>query len=305
MSHYRDSASRDAHDRDFSESLELVNRLLGFFQDFSLRTDSSLESSDESMSSSSEDDDASWDDFRRVIDLHSLGSFRRSSVPCKFYLMGRCNRLGCRFSHQCTVPSSPSRPSTSTQSLSSGSSSATTATTSARETDSTLATPIAGTSHSTTLPQTSSKACKFFQIGACFKGENCHYSHAIEIVRPDKKDEPVMDYECAICYENITEKKRRFGILTGCDHMFCLECIRTWRRNYDLDTSVIRACPICRKPSHYVIPSDHFVEGQDKTELENNYKNQLKLISCKYYDGGKGTCPFGHSCFYLHDKIND
>lgn len=40
--------------------------------------------------------------------------------------------------------------------------------------------------------------------------------------------------ECGICYDKVlsAEKKeedRKFGLLPGCMHKFCLACIRRWR----------------------------------------------------------------------------
>lgn len=54
--------------------------------------------------------------------------------------------------------------------------------------------------------------------------------------------------------------ERKFGILSGCDHAFCIACIRGWRSGdhttpgMDLDT-VVRSCPVCRVQSYFVTPS--------------------------------------------------
>ena len=41
------------------------------------------------------------------------------------------------------------------------------------------------------------------------------------------------DKACSICMEVILEKasasERRFGILSSCNHTYCLSCIRQWR----------------------------------------------------------------------------
>ena len=43
--------------------------------------------------------------------------------------------------------------------------------------------------------------------------------------------------ECGICLEPVLGKatpgERKFGLLTGCDHPFCLRCIREWRQKTD------------------------------------------------------------------------
>jgi len=43
------------------------------------------------------------------------------------------------------------------------------------------------------------------------------------------------------------------------------------------------------------------VEDQaDKDELISGYKKALSVKNCKYFDQGKGECPFNENCFYLH-----
>ncbi|RWW88082.1 hypothetical protein BHE74_00003053, partial [Ensete ventricosum] len=117
------------------------------------------------------------------------------------------------------------------------------------------------------------------------------------------------EIECSICLERVlskpTDAERKFVILSECDHPFCISCIRNWRRNspasgIDLDTA-LRACPVCRKHSYFVVPSvTWFTTKEEKQEIITSYKDNLKLIDCKYFDFGNGTCPFGASCFYKH-----
>ena len=49
------------------------------------------------------------------------------------------------------------------------------------------------------------------------------------------------EVECAVCLERVLEKprlgERRFGLLSGCDHSFCLQCIRKTTQ-----------CPLCKNP---------------------------------------------------------
>jgi hypothetical protein len=59
--------------------------------------------------------------------------------------------------------------------------------------------------------------------------------------------------------ENVLQKldpaDRKFGLL-GCDHCFCLPCIRGWRNNSFADVeSATRTCPICRVPAFFVTPA--------------------------------------------------
>jgi E3 ubiquitin-protein ligase makorin len=36
----------------------------------------------------------------------------------------------------------------------------------------------------------------------------------------------------------------------------------------------------------------------------NDYKKKLQTIPCKYFDYGRGACPFGNSCFYAHVNLD-
>ncbi|KAL3677849.1 hypothetical protein R1sor_020805 [Riccia sorocarpa] len=117
------------------------------------------------------------------------------------------------------------------------------------------------------------------------------------------------DIECVVCLERVLSKpnlaERKFGILSGCDHPFCISCVRSWRNGshppgMDLKT-IIRGCPVCRVVSHYVIPSlTWFSSPEEKAEIVNGYKKKLSSLDCRYFDQGNGTCPFGTSCFYKH-----
>ncbi|KAF2885606.1 hypothetical protein ILUMI_20548 [Ignelater luminosus] len=109
---------------------------------------------------------------------------------------------------------------------------------------------------------------------------------------------------CGICFEVVVEKQlheRRFGILTQCNHCFCLGCIRKWRQARQFEHKVVRACPECRVTSDFVCPSVYWVETkEEKDKLIENYKNALAEKQCKYFKQGRGSCPFGNKCFYLH-----
>lgn len=127
------------------------------------------------------------------------------------------------------------------------------------------------------------------------------------------------DKACGICMDVIMEKEpvteRRFGILEKCNHIFCLDCIRKWRKvkSFDsnpiptidsaLDPDVTRACPECRIASDFITPSQFWIDTEEeKTKLIADYKVNLSQKPCKYFKQGKGTCPFGGACFYLHAK---
>ncbi|XP_020816279.1 probable E3 ubiquitin-protein ligase makorin-1 [Drosophila serrata] len=116
------------------------------------------------------------------------------------------------------------------------------------------------------------------------------------------------DKTCGICFDTIMEKagrEKRFGILPNCNHIFCLECIRTWRQAKQFEHKITRACPECRVCSDFVCPSAFWVETkEEKDKLLNDYRVALGAKDCKYFKKGEGKCPFGNKCFYKHALPN-
>ncbi|XP_017072450.1 probable E3 ubiquitin-protein ligase makorin-1 [Drosophila eugracilis] len=116
------------------------------------------------------------------------------------------------------------------------------------------------------------------------------------------------DKTCGICFDTIMEKagrEKRFGILPNCNHIFCLECIRTWRQAKQFEHKITRACPECRVCSDFVCPSAFWVETkEEKDKLLNDYRSALGAKDCKYFKKGEGKCPFGNKCFYKHALPN-
>ncbi|XP_057702494.1 E3 ubiquitin-protein ligase makorin-2 isoform X2 [Corythoichthys intestinalis] len=113
------------------------------------------------------------------------------------------------------------------------------------------------------------------------------------------------DKVCSICMEVVVQKavpsERRFGILSACCHVFCLACIRQWRCTRNFSNKIIKSCPECRVVSEFVIPSVYWVEEQeDKDNLIELFKSGVSKKACKYFDQGRGSCPFGAKCLYLH-----
>ncbi|KAJ8301183.1 hypothetical protein KUTeg_020170 [Tegillarca granosa] len=113
------------------------------------------------------------------------------------------------------------------------------------------------------------------------------------------------DKACGICMEVIMEKnpssERRFGVLSDCSHVFCLTCIRKWRSAKQFENKIVRACPECRVKSDFVTPSQFWVDSkEEKQKLIDGYKDALRGKACKYFDEGKGECPFNEKCFYRH-----
>lgn len=99
------------------------------------------------------------------------------------------------------------------------------------------------------------------------------------------------DIECSVCLDRVLSKatpgERKFGLLTECHHPFCIQCIRNWRSSAPVSgmdvNSTLRACPICRKLSYFVVPSVvWYSTPEEKKEIIDIYKAKLryKLLTC-------------------------
>ncbi|XP_046845478.1 probable E3 ubiquitin-protein ligase makorin-1 [Xenia sp. Carnegie-2017] len=177
--------------------------------------------------------------------------------------------------------------------------------------------------------------CPFAAVGTCSDGDSCPFLHGLRCevcdcycLDPNDPEqqkehrsecmkwlEDDMNYSfavqksdevcCGICLDKIRlnpdSKDKRFGILPECNHPFCLTCIRKWRSSSKTKDKFVRACPICRISSGFVIPSEVWIDDPlEKAKLIKMYKDALSKKPCKYFDTGKGSCPFGSSCFYKH-----
>ncbi|XP_054243242.1 E3 ubiquitin-protein ligase makorin-2 isoform X2 [Indicator indicator] len=177
--------------------------------------------------------------------------------------------------------------------------------------------------------------CPYLAAGTCQFGERCLYLHGdlceicgLQVLHPfdpeQRKAHEMMcmatfehemekafafqasqDKVCSICMEVVYEKpsasERRFGILSNCNHTYCLSCIRQWRCAKQFENPIIKSCPECRVISEFVIPSAYWVEEQEKkNQLIEAFKQGVGKKPCKYFEQGKGTCPFGGKCLYLH-----
>jgi len=110
------------------------------------------------------------------------------------------------------------------------------------------------------------------------------------------------DRTCGICFEEVSKTEAGcFGLLSCCEHRFCLTCLRQWRRTRGASSpEVVRSCPTCRKKSDYVVPSRRFVKGAEKERVVANFRSRMAVKSCDKFDGTMGSCPFGRECFYAH-----
>lgn len=148
--------------------------------------------------------------------------------------------------------------------------------------------------------------CRHYLAGRCSFGNACRNTHTLDgapptRVRPLEPAFDAEDPECGICFESILKKGEKFGILENCDHAFCLSCIRSWRKQREQqDRQNLRLCPVCRNESFFVVPSDAMMEPEQKLRAIESYKVEKARVPCKLFDYGRGNCPFGTSCFYVH-----
>lgn len=117
-----------------------------------------------------------------------------------------------------------------------------------------------GDSHLTHFAQSTSSLASSYEMILCeFCNQPCLDSKDLEQQRQHRED-CIKDHEremelsfavqrsqdkcCGICMETIIDKEpittRRFGILEGCVHTFCLDCIRRWRGSKQFDSKTTR-----------------------------------------------------------------
>lgn len=181
--------------------------------------------------------------------------------------------------------------------------------------------------------------CPF--IGRCRYGDRCMFSHddddsskthkddtrkpAAEKKKEKKNEEEEEGQEgepcCGVCLEvplvsNAPSEWARFALLPGCDHAFCVSCLKQWRaanksknsngtsgsnsyRPDDDNKALVKCCPTCRAPSRFCVPSDKFYTGKKKDRVIKAFVEKKAKKPCSQYHG-PGTCPFGSECFYAH-----
>lgn len=157
--------------------------------------------------------------------------------------------------------------------------------------------------------------CLFAAAGNCPRGEKCPHIHGdlcptcekrcLHPFRPEEREEHIkmckkkkkyldalkhsQEIECSVCLDRVLSKptaaERKFGLLSECDHPFCISCIRNWRSSspssgMDVNTA-LRACPICRKLSYFVIPSViWYWNPEEKQQIVDGYKAKLRYCHC-------------------------
>jgi E3 ubiquitin-protein ligase makorin len=80
-------------------------------------------------------------------------------------------------------------------------------------------------------------------IAKCFVLQDCVKQHeqAMELSFAVARSK---DKVCGICMDIVMEKEpsteRRFGIMSNCNHIFCLSCIRKWRGAKQFENEIVR-----------------------------------------------------------------
>ncbi|KAF8638934.1 hypothetical protein AX16_010409 [Volvariella volvacea WC 439] len=138
----------------------------------------------------------------------------------------------------------------------------------------------------------------------CKRGDKCWFRH----VDPSSDEATQESDTCSICLE----KPVIYGLLSGCSHVFCLQCIRQWREQTGKPVDVIdsgntKKCPMCRERTRFITPSSKFYKTGDprKELIVQQYKESMARVPCKYFEDSKDSsrdpfCPFGKDCFYQH-----
>ncbi|KAI0072700.1 hypothetical protein K474DRAFT_1604610 [Panus rudis PR-1116 ss-1] len=161
-------------------------------------------------------------------------------------------------------------------------------------------------------PYDKSKTCKFYAAGYCKRGANCWFIHSEPSKSPTKDTQSIPnafgedDQLCSICLE----KPVTYGLLAGCSHIFCIQCIREWRdpngKSVEVvDSGVNKKCPLCRAPSQFVTPSSLFYPDTHpgKSAIIAQYKSSMARVPCRHFQASpkhNRFCPFGKDCFYQH-----
>ena len=154
--------------------------------------------------------------------------------------------------------------------------------------------------------------CQYHMAGYCANGLSCPFIHGdicptcgmaclnpfneqekqahldmcMEAVLVHQESEASRGLQCGICLETPYEAGVKFGILPNCVHVFCLDCIRSWRTNSETyGSEAVRVCPVCRVESYFVVPCERFVDDSDperKQVLLDGYKESLARIPCVF-----------------------
>lgn len=166
-------------------------------------------------------------------------------------------------------------------------------------------TEVVGSSQAIDIPSaaTKKKECHYYKAGNCLYGSRCKNLHISRKDIDDDDQENAAEVstpppECGICLASAPEKGI-YGLLNNCSCVFCLECIRSWRKeglSFE-GANQVRLCPLCRNTSYYLVPSRVVPSTPLKKErLLQSYRASLAAIPCKVHDAYCGYNVFNCMC---------
>ena len=135
------------------------------------------------------------------------------------------------------------------------------------------------------------------------------FSESLENIPPSSS---TADCQCLICYEEADQ----YGLLSECNHIFCLKCVKEWRGQKDVG-DIKRTCPACRKESLFYIhvPKIAIIKLIQDSRISSNqsistkkslidaHLQHRKSIKCKFINKdppASNKCPFGDQCHFSH-----
>ncbi|KAL0346547.1 UNVERIFIED_CONTAM: putative RING-type E3 ubiquitin transferase C3H69 [Sesamum calycinum] len=174
--------------------------------------------------------------------------------------------------------------------------------------------------------------CSFAAAGECPRGVNCPQihgdlcptcrKHCLHPFRPEEREEHLktcdkrqkhlealkhsQEIECSVCLERVLSKptaaERKFGILSECNHPFCVSCIRNWRSSSPASSSdansALRTC--------LFVESFHTLSFLASFGIPRKKKSRRLLIATRQSCGllivststlGMGPAPLGPVVF--------
>ncbi|EEH20172.2 hypothetical protein PABG_02431 [Paracoccidioides brasiliensis Pb03] len=158
--------------------------------------------------------------------------------------------------------------------------------------------------------------CKWWKKGNCFRGSECFFRHDAALAGVDalpgsrtasvaagnSRNETTItdnpDEQCGICLETPSV----FGLLVNCDHIFCLDCIRSWRSSVGnsaedainrTDSRVpkrtTKTCPLCRVKSEYVVPSSVYPTPPTAATAASNVASGSEIATTSSTETGESS----------------
>jgi hypothetical protein len=144
------------------------------------------------------------------------------------------------------------------------------------------------------------EAKKYF----CNNGSRCYYPGCIfkhetleeRDVRRDQEEHDDCETKCNICFTDVLQTNKRFGLLSHCNHVFCLNCIKTYRMDTTIEITNRLKCPYCRIKSTWLLPSNFYLSGYKKQQALEEFHDKRKKIKCRHGEQCNRihTCPFKH-----------